>query len=102
MFVLNKIKKIFFELDGEQHFIETIFSKGKKLHYIQKHDKTKTSFVINGDKTNLIVRIPYNDNHLIKQILDYVLNNVEKMDGFWTTKPDMYPHLGIEARTIIL
>lgn len=96
----NNIVKIYVELDGEQHFRNTFYSKGEKLNYIQDHDKIKTNFVIKNNE--LLVRIPYSDNHKIKKILTRVLDNMIDLKGFYTTDLNKYKHLGIEGNKITI
>jgi hypothetical protein len=89
------VHHVYFEIDGEQHFKTTLFSKDKKLKYIQSHDRIKTSFVIDND--DIIVRIPYVDNHRIKQIIKYALDNAARMSGCYTTSPKIYDYLEIDT-----
>jgi len=88
------IINVYFEIDGEQHFKNGFFSQGHRLTDIQTHDKIKTTFVIDND--DIIVRIPFRDNHRINQIVNHVFENLNTMNGMYTTRPRMYQYLDLE------
>ena len=97
----NDTKKyVYIELDGQQHFDITIFSKTiDKLKKIQNHDMIKTKYVIDNDQ--LIIRIPYCDNHKLKYIIKTVINeNFMNNSGFYTTRPSMYNYLEVTTNII--
>lgn len=100
MFNSNTNKKVYVELDGEQHFKETFFSKGNKLEYIQRHDRIKTNFVVNND--SLLIRIPYSDNHKIKKILTAVVDNMLDSKGFYASNIDKYSYLKMKGNSIVI
>lgn len=98
--VMNGEKNIYIELDGEQHFEKTFYSRGDKLEYIQNHDKIKTNFVVNNNE--LLIRIPYSDNHRIKKILNVVVNDMVDKKGFYTTDIDKYDYLNVIAKQMVI
>lgn len=91
------------EIDGEQHFKETGYSKGG-LSEIQRRDSIKTKFCL--DTNILLHRIPYYEEANIKDIFDNIISGIrgccEKEYVGYVSKSIISEVLAKEIRTMYL
>jgi len=84
----------FLEFDGAQHFQKTHdFWKGKSKEFqdYRKADAFKTEHVLN--KGFMIIRIDWNDDHLIKDHLDFAIAKLGQKYRYYRTNPRSYLHI---------